>query len=65
MSALRDACRALDRERAARRIERLVGWGEGLTPAGDDFLIGLLAGLDALVHGEPRRRAVPQLRSLA
>jgi hypothetical protein len=54
-SALHDACRALDLERAAQQVERLVGWGEGLTPAGDDFLIGLLAGLDALVQGEPRR----------
>jgi hypothetical protein len=26
-----------------------------LTPAGDDFLVGLLAGLDALVLGEPAR----------
>ena len=59
-SALHDACRALDHPRAARQIERLVGWGEGLTPAGDDFLIGLLAGLDAFVHGEPRR---PRFRS--
>jgi hypothetical protein len=55
VSALRDACRALDLECATRRVERLVGWGEGLTPAGDDFLIGLLAGLDAFVQGEPRR----------
>jgi len=54
-SALRDACGSLDVERAARQIERLVGWGEGLTPAGDDFLIGLLAGLDAFVQGEPQR----------
>ena len=54
-SALRDACGSLDVERAARQIQRLVGWGEGLTPAGDDFLIGLLAGLDAFAQGEPRR----------
>jgi hypothetical protein len=35
-----------------------VGWGEGLTPAGDDFLIGLLAGLDAFVADDDRRGRV-------
>jgi hypothetical protein len=56
-AALADACRALDRERATRHAERLIGWGEGLTPAGDDFLVGLIAGLDALASGDPRRRS--------
>ena len=56
VSALRDACRALDRERAVPQVDRLVGWGEGLTPAGDDFLIGLIAGLAARVQGDERRR---------
>ena len=60
VSALRDACRALDGEQALRHVARLIGWGEGLTPAGDDFLIGLIAGLDALVRGDERRR---ELRS--
>lgn len=55
-AALRDACRALDCEQAARHVESLIGWGEGLTPAGDDFLVGLIAGLDALVHLDERRR---------
>jgi hypothetical protein len=55
-AALRDACCALDLEQAARHADKLIGWGEGLTPAGDDFLIGLMAGLDALVHGDERRR---------
>jgi len=54
--ALRDACRALDDEHATRQIDCLIGWGEGLTPAGDDFLIGLTAGLDALVRGDEGRR---------
>jgi hypothetical protein len=54
--ALRDACRALDDEHAPRQVDGLIGWGEGLTPAGDDFLIGLTAGLDALVRGDDRRR---------
>jgi hypothetical protein len=56
VAALRDACCALDSEQAARQVDRLIGWGEGLTPAGDDFLIGLLAGLDALMHDDQRRR---------
>jgi Protein of unknown function (DUF2877) len=55
-SSLRDACRALDRGQALQHVARLVGWGEGLTPAGDDFLVGLIAGLDALMHGDERRR---------
>ncbi|MEP7309900.1 MAG: DUF2877 domain-containing protein [Acidobacteriota bacterium] len=55
VAALRDACRTLDVESAVRHATRLVGWGEGLTPAGDDFLIGLLAGLDAFVAGDDRR----------
>jgi len=53
---LRDACRALDCEQAVRQVDRLVGWGEGLTPAGDDFLVGLIAGLDALVRSDDERR---------
>ena len=55
-AALRDACRALDCEQAARHVDRLIGWGEGLTPAGDDFLVGLVAGLEALVRSDEERR---------
>nr|WP_329719597.1 DUF2877 domain-containing protein [Caldimonas sp.] len=55
-AALREACRALDCEQAARHAGTLIGWGEGLTPAGDDFLVGLMAGLDALAGDERRRR---------
>ncbi|HSW26051.1 MAG TPA: DUF2877 domain-containing protein [Burkholderiaceae bacterium] len=58
VSGLRDACRALDSEQALRHADRLIGWGEGLTPAGDDFLIGLIAGLDALVRADERRRGL-------
>jgi hypothetical protein len=54
-AALSDACRALDVESGVRHAARLIGWGEGLTPAGDDFLVGLLAGLDASVEGDERR----------
>jgi hypothetical protein len=42
------ATRALDYDGAAHAIEHLVGWGEGLTPACDDFLVGWIAALDAL-----------------
>ena len=55
MAALRDACRRLDIDAASRACERLIGWGEGLTPAGDDVLVGLLAGLDAFALGDARR----------
>jgi hypothetical protein len=41
-------CRALaggDGEQAREHVDRLVGLGTGLTPSGDDFLLGLLAAL--------------------
>jgi len=52
---LGDACRVLDIDLAVRLAEALIGWGEGLTPAGDDFLVGLLAGLGAFVQVDERR----------
>lgn len=58
VAALHRACTAFDGEQAARQVDRLIGWGEGLTPAGDDFLIGLLAGLDAPRHGDRRCRGL-------
>jgi hypothetical protein len=57
LTALGSAVQALDVDAARCAAEHLVGWGEGLTPAGDDALIGLLAGLDALLHAGTRRRA--------
>jgi hypothetical protein len=54
---LENACRELDADSALRNAIGLVGWGEGLTPAGDDFLVGVLAGLDALATGSPVRTA--------
>jgi hypothetical protein len=54
-AALADACAALDVARASAQLDRLIGWGEGLTPAGDDFVVGLLAGLDALARGDTER----------
>ena len=52
---LEEACLALDAQAAHRAARRLVGWGEGLTPAGDDFLVGLLAALAALLRDSPAR----------
>ncbi len=57
LAGLGAACRALDAGTAAHEVERLIGWGEGLTPAGDDVLVGWRAALDALVDGEPGRAA--------
>ena len=56
LAGLAQACRALDRERAAQCVERLVGWGEGLTPAGDDVIVGWCAALDALGREDGDRR---------
>lgn len=53
--ALADACATLDLALANAQLDRLIGWGEGLTPAGDDFIVGLLAGLDALARGDAER----------
>jgi hypothetical protein len=46
----------LDAEAAERSVHRLVGWGEGLTPAGDDVLTGMLAAFDAPLFAAPARR---------
>jgi hypothetical protein len=39
-----------DRHQALSLLARLIGLGPGLTPAGDDFIIGWLAGLTLLAH---------------
>ena len=56
VAALADACRRCDAEAAGREVHRLIGWGEGLTPAGDDVLAGLLAALDGLAGTDAERR---------
>jgi len=48
VAALLAACRSRDSSEACRLVARLIGWGEGLTPAGDDFLVGWLAALGRL-----------------
>ncbi len=55
VAALADACRNLDTPAALAHAQRLIGWGEGLTPAGDDFLVGLLAALHTAAPGEASR----------
>jgi hypothetical protein len=55
VAGLRAGCRRLDADVTAQYVARLVGWGEGLTPAGDDFLVGLRAALAARVGGRADR----------
>lgn len=43
--ALLEATETLQVKEACAAIEPLIGLGPGLTPAGDDFLVGFLAGL--------------------
>jgi hypothetical protein len=62
---LEDACSRLDVERATAAAHRLVGRGEGLTPAGDDALVGILASLGALAHTDAQRAAFLRALSLA
>jgi hypothetical protein len=50
------AARVHDADDALRLVAQLVGLGPGLTPAGDDFIIGWLAGL-TLSAATPARLA--------
>ncbi|HUP07215.1 MAG TPA: DUF2877 domain-containing protein [Caldimonas sp.] len=56
VAALVDACRDLHSDAVGPIVHRLVGWGEGLTPAGDDVLMGFMAALDAPVFDDSSRR---------
>lgn len=56
-AALAAACRHGDLAPACHHAANLIGLGEGLTPSGDDFLAGLLAGLDA-IPGDVRQAAL-------
>jgi hypothetical protein len=51
VQGLCQALMAADEGLAKRHIEELVGFGPGLTPAGDDLLLGLLAVLN--IPGSP------------
>src|SRR4051795_134054 len=50
LAALRGAVRRADLDAALRTAVRLVGLGPGLTPAGDDVMAGVMAGLVLLGH---------------
>lgn len=52
--------RKRDYREATRIISELVGVGIGLTPSGDDFLCGILAGFH--IHGKQNSRKVQFLR---
>lgn len=41
-----------DPSKVSENIKRLIGFGEGLTPSGDDFLVGLIASLYFLGNSE-------------
>jgi len=54
--ALAKASRALDIDRAVAAVSALIGSGPGLTPAGDDLIVGFLAGLFASLDGDLAKR---------
>lgn len=56
IDALAAATRALDATAAERAMARLIGLGEGRTPAGDDFLVGYFAALRSCRATAPRRQ---------
>lgn len=55
LGALRAALRRNDLTAALRAGQRMIGLGPGLTPAGDDLLCGVLAGLTLLGHPQAAR----------
>jgi Protein of unknown function (DUF2877) len=52
------AVRAEQADEAARAVDRLIGRGPGLTPSGDDMIVGLLAGLWSTTRDLPARCAL-------
>ena len=61
---LMSATRALDSARAATHLQALAGVGAGLTPAGDDFIVGYLGGIWCNVDpAGPRRRFITELQT--
>src|SRR3954447_18288110 len=57
LAALRGAVRRADLDAALRTAARLIGLGPGLTPAGDDVMSGVMAGLVLLGHPAAERFA--------
>jgi hypothetical protein len=56
MRALVSATRRLDLVTAAPAVGSLLGLGPGLTPSGDDFLVGFIAGLWSTTGQHAQRR---------
>lgn len=63
LAALVRATREPQPDLPAALVQPLVGWGEGLTPACDDFLVGYLCGLEALASDGPRARFLAGLKA--
>jgi hypothetical protein len=53
LPALGRASMSLDSALAVKALEQLAGLGPGLTPSGDDFIVGYLAGLYSRCAREP------------
>ena len=53
--ALMESVSRLDADAAGDAASRLIGLGEGTTPAGDDFLVGFLGGLWAAASNDTAR----------
>lgn len=63
-SGIREAAEILkETEGDLTRLARLIGLGQGLTPSGDDFLIGVLYGLTLLDRTEERSALAEKIRS--
>ena len=62
--ALTRALREKDREAARGAMRSLIGCGPGLTPWGDDFVVGFLAGYECLSGDREGRRELSRLRRL-
>ncbi len=60
IAALVAATRARDADMASAAAACLVGLGPGLTPAGDDFIVGYLAGLWSTTAGDITKRTFVQ-----
>jgi len=65
LRSLEEACGDFDLSRAAASIDRLVGWGEGLTPAGDDAIVGFLAAIGAVAGTDAKQVAFVDALSAA
>jgi hypothetical protein len=59
------ATRHLRAHEAARAIEALIGCGPGLTPSGDDLIVGFLAGLWSTGGDDPAQRTFRRALCLA